>query len=69
MKKAIVTDRLLGAAPTDMDLRDYFAGQALTGLLANPKLEKAILEKQEWVEKTTWLFADAVMERRLKDNR
>jgi hypothetical protein len=52
-----------------MDLRDYFAGQALTGLLANPKLEKAILEKQDWIERTTWLFADAVMERRLKDNR
>ena len=52
-----------------MTLRDYFAGQALTGLLANPKLEKVIVEKQDWIERTAWLFADAVMERRLKDNR
>jgi hypothetical protein len=52
-----------------MTLRDYFAGQALVGLLANPKLEKAILEKQDWIERTVWLWADAVIDRRHKDNR
>lgn len=50
-------------------LRDYFAGQALEGLLSNPKLEKAILEHgQSWIEKTAWIFADKMLERRNKNN-
>lgn len=70
MKKAIVTDRLLGVAPIDMNLRDYFAGQIACGLLSNPQLQKTILDHgQDWITRNAWLWADALMDCRDKDNR
>ncbi len=51
-------------------IRDYFAGQALQGLLANPKLEKQIISQgQSWIEITAWIVADAMMKLREKDTR
>ena len=51
-----------------MDLRDYFAGQALQGLLANPKLQQQILKEGGahggWIESSAWAFADAMMKAR-----
>lgn len=44
-----------------MDLRDYFAGQALTGSLANSKL-KSITTKN--LANLCYDFADAMMEAR-----
>ena len=48
-----------------MDLRDYFAGQALQGMLANPKLQAQILMAgQSWIEESAWQVADAMMKAR-----
>ena len=51
-----------------MDLRDYFAGQALQGLLANPKLQQQILKEGGahggWIESSALAFADAMMKAR-----
>ena len=53
---------------TGMSLRDYFAGKALQGLLANPKLQNEILKqggcKKGWIETSAWAFADAMLEAR-----
>jgi hypothetical protein len=70
MKKAVVTDRLFGATPIEMDLRDYFAGQIVCGLLSNSQLEKVIIKQgQDWITANAWLWADAMIDRREKDNR
>ena len=48
-----------------MTLRDYFAGQALSGLLGNPALEKQILKVgQSWIEEFAWAAADAMLQER-----
>lgn len=51
-----------------MSLRDYFAGQALQGLLANPKLQSQILKTGGahggWIEASSFAFADAMLEAR-----
>ena len=44
-----------------MTLRDYFAGMALQGMLANPKLES-----QYWIEESAWVVADAMIKERSK---
>lgn len=48
--------------------RDQFAMAALTGLLANPKLQDAILKKgganSGWIEQSAYAFADAMMKTR-----
>lgn len=53
-----------------MTLRDYFAGKALQGLLANPKLQSEILKKggchSGWIEDSAWAFADEMMKARTK---
>lgn len=50
------------------DKRDQFAMAALTGLLANPKLQDAILKKgganSGWIEQSAYAFADAMMKTR-----
>jgi hypothetical protein len=50
----------------DMTLRDYFAGLAMQGLLANPKLLDKIMEihsdDQGWIELTAYAYADAMIE-------
>ena len=57
-----------GIVFTGMSLRDYFAGKALQGLLANPKLQNEILKqggcKKGWIETSAWAFADAMLEAR-----
>ena len=48
-----------------MDLRDWFAGQALQGMLANPKLHAQIfMAGQSWIEESAWKVADAMMKAR-----
>lgn len=48
-----------------MTLRDYFAAKAMQGMLANPKLEKQILEAgQSWIEESAWAVADAMLKAR-----
>jgi hypothetical protein len=53
---------------TGMTLRDYFAAQALQGLLANSKLQNEILAKggckSGWIETSAWAFADAMLKER-----
>jgi len=53
-----------------LTLRDYFAGQALAGLLSNPKLEKSIREnggaRGGWIEESAWSWANAMIELRDK---
>ncbi len=50
---------------TGMTLRDYFAAAALQGMLANPKLEKQIIQQgQSWIEATAWITADAMIKAR-----
>lgn len=46
----------------DMTLLEHYAGLAMQGMLANPKLEKQILAQgQSWVEETAWKIADAMV--------
>jgi len=49
-------------------LRDQFAMAALTGLLANPKLQPEITKTGGayggWIEGSAWSWADAMMEKR-----
>jgi hypothetical protein len=51
-----------------MTLRDYFAAQALQGLLANPKLHTHILKQGGafggWIESSAYGWADAMLEAR-----
>jgi len=50
---------------TGMTLRDYFAAAAMQGMLANPKLEKQIIQQgQSWIEESAWLVADAMLKAR-----
>ena len=49
----------------NITLRDYFAGAALQGLLANPKLQKEILKQggaqSGWIEESAYAFANAML--------
>lgn len=45
-----------------MSLRDYFAGQALAGMLANPELPT----DAEYIAKWSYLNADAMLAERQK---
>jgi hypothetical protein len=49
-------------------LRDQFAMAALTGLLANPKLQPEIVKNNGayggWIEGSAWSWADAMMGKR-----
>lgn len=51
-----------------MDLRDYFAGHAMQGLLANPKLADEIRKQggaySGWIEDSAYSWADAMMKAR-----
>ena len=51
-----------------MDLRDWFAGQALQGLLANPKLAEEIRKQggaySGWIEDSAYSWANAMMKQR-----
>ena len=53
---------------TTLTIRDQFAMAALTGLLANPKLQPEISKTGGayggWVEGSAWSWADAMMEKR-----
>ena len=50
---------------TGMTLRDYFAANAMQGMLANPKLQEQILKVgQSWIEESAWKVADAMMKAR-----
>jgi hypothetical protein len=55
-----------------MGLRDYFAGQALQGLLANPKLASHILKEGGayggWVEHSAYGWADAMIKARKNES-
>ena len=46
-----------------MSLRDYFAGQALAGMLANPELPT----DAEYIAKWSYLNADAILAERQKE--
>jgi hypothetical protein len=51
-----------------MDLRDWFAGLAMQGLLANPKLAEEIRKQggaySGWIEDSAYAWADAMMKAR-----
>lgn len=47
--------------PQGMTLRDYFAGQALAGMVANPDIE--IMRPHEYAS-DAYLYADAMMKAR-----
>lgn len=53
------------AAPHGMTLRDYFAGQAMQGLLSNPKMLPEIIKNGGayggWIESSAWGWADAML--------
>ena len=52
----------MNTEPEELTLRDYFAGLAMQGMLANPKLEKQILlAGQSWIEESAWAVADAMI--------
>jgi hypothetical protein len=59
-----------GGFARDMTLRDHFAGLAMQGLLANPKLEKQIIESGGafggWIESSAYGWADAMLKERAK---
>jgi len=61
--KAFPTNRAGG-----MELRDYFAAQAMQGLLSNPKLQEQILNTGgafgSWVPDASYGWADAMMKAR-----
>jgi DNA-directed RNA polymerase alpha subunit len=45
----------------EMTLLEYYAGLAMQGMLANPKLEKQILTQgQSWIEESAWKVAEAM---------
>jgi hypothetical protein len=52
----------------NITLRDYFAGAALQGLLANPKLQQQILKqggaRSGWIEESAYAFANAMLKAR-----
>jgi hypothetical protein len=55
-----------------MDLRDWFAGQALKSLLSNPMLADEIRKRGDaysgWIEDLAYSWADAMMKQReIKD--
>ena len=56
---------------TDNELRDYFAGKALQGLLSNPKLADEIKKHggahSGWIEESAWSWAKAMIEIKLKE--
>ena len=56
-----------------MNLRDYFAAKAMQALLSNPSLMPEIIKQgggeSGWLERTAWLWADSMLDRRFKDNR
>ena len=46
----------------DMTLLEHYAGLAMQGMLANPKLEKQILTQgQSWIEETAWKVAESMV--------
>lgn len=57
-------DSGLNSRDKGMSLRDWFAGQALSGLLASPRLWESVTE--EMVAKQSFHFADAMMTERDK---
>jgi len=58
----------LQAAQHGMTLRDWFAGQAIQGLLSNPKLHQEIIKNGNahggWIEHSAWAWADAMLKTR-----
>jgi len=58
----------LQAAQHGMTLRDWFAGQAMQGLLSNPKLHQEIIKNGNahggWIEHSAWAWADAMLKAR-----
>ena len=52
-----------GFVSDGMSLRDYFAGQALAGMLANPELPT----DAEYIAKWSYLNADAMLAERQKE--
>lgn len=47
-----------------MSLRDYFAGQALVGSLANPEVATLVSLDHEFTAKLCYLMADAMLSAR-----
>lgn len=48
-----------------MTLRDYFAGQALAGLCANPALIDSVGKTgSDWLKRNSFLIADTMLEAR-----
>jgi hypothetical protein len=51
-----------------LDLRDWFAGLAMQGLLSNPKLAEEIRKQggsySGWIEDSAYSWADAMMKAR-----
>ena len=46
----------------DMTLLEHYAGLAMQGMLANPKLHEQILTQgQSWIEETAWKVASAMV--------
>ena len=50
---------------SDMPMRDWYAGLAMQGMLANPKLQEQILKAgQSWIEESAYAVADAMLKAR-----
>jgi hypothetical protein len=61
--------------PSGMSLRDWFAGQALAGMLAGPDMKNNLLlgnpdgrELEAWMAEQSYEYADAMLKAREKDN-
>jgi hypothetical protein len=58
----------LTTASEGMELRDWFAGLAMQGLLANPKLAEEIRKQggaySGWIEDSAYSWADAMIKQR-----
>ena len=56
-----------GRAPSGMSLRDWFAGQALAGLMSDPGLRPCSVEEFEHMAARLYQVADAMLAARQKD--
>ena len=49
-----------------MSLRDYFAGQAIVGILSNYNIEELKVSFEEIIPKLAYMYADAMLKERSK---
>lgn len=57
-------EKTVPAAPLQLDLRDWFAGQALSGMVASGDWDTAGRKVQFHVARTAYALSDAMLEAR-----